>query len=173
MSPKIKYEYFCDGLIKYAQIGDNAKTQISVTYDNCRNKSSLYDPNYGLISYENDVLGNVKKISNRQYVVEFEYDVLGRKMLRRETNLRYNKMSAVRWEYYPDYGYEGLLKRVLTSGGHQIEYVYDNKLRVVNTTESINGKNYKTSYTYDKANRVSTISYPSGFSVLKRYSNSK
>ena len=168
----LKYEYYSDGKVKSAQMDENTNSRISVTYDNCRNKSSLYDPNYGLISYENDVLGNVKKISNRQYVVEFEYDVLGRKMLRRETNLRYNKMSAVRWEYYPDYGYEGLLKRVLTSGGHQIEYIYDNKLRVVNTTESINGKNYKTSYTYDKANRVSTISYPSGFSVLKRYSNS-
>ena len=169
---EIKYEYYSDGNLKFAQIGENRNTRISVTYDNCRNKASLYDPNYGLISYENDVLGNVKKLSTKQYIVEFEYDVLGRKMQRRETNLRNNKMSAVRWEYYPDYGYEGLLMRVVTSGGHQMEYFYDAKLRVSSTIESINGKKYKTSYTYDKANRISTISYPSGFDVLKKYSNS-
>ena len=52
-----------------------------------------------------------------------------------------------------------------------MEYVYDDKLRIMYTIEHIKGGRYKTSYSYDEAGRVSTISYPSGFCVEKKYSN--
>ena len=169
---EIKYEYYSDGRIKFAQIGDKRNTRVSITYDNRRNRTSITDPNYGVMYYQNDALGNLKKIINTQYVVEFEYDVLGRMMTRKEHNLRDNKKSMVRWEYGSDYGYEGLLSRVSSSGGHQVEYVYDDNFRLKYIIEQIMGKKYKTTYSYDEANRISTIVYPSGFAVLKEYSNS-
>ncbi len=169
---EIKYEYYSDGNVKSVQIGGNRNTRISLTYDNRRNKASVCDPNYGLLSYKYDALGNIKKITNAQYVIEMEYDILGRLMTRREKDIKTNRSRMVRWEYSCDYGYDGLLKRVTTTGGHQVEYVHDNKFRIVNTIEQVRGKKYKTTYSYDDANRISTISYPSGFCVEKKYSNS-
>ena len=169
---EIKYEYYSDGCLESAQIGKDRKSRMSVTYDNRRNKASVDDPNYGLVSYKNDALGNVKKIISSQYVIDMEYDVLGRKMLRREKDVQNGRVRMVRWEYSCDNGYNGVLRYATSTGGHQIEYVYDNKLRLLYTIEQIRGKKYKTTYSYDKANRISTISYPSGFCVEKKYSNS-
>ncbi len=168
----VKYEYYSDGKLKSAQMGESLIARISVTYDNRGNKASIYDPNCGKMSYKYDALGNVRKVSNEQYAVEMEYDILGRMMLRKESDFRNNKNSMVRWEYSRDNGYDGLLRYVTSSKGHQIEHVYDDKLRLKYTIEMINGKKYKTTYSYDEANRISTISYPSGFCVSKRYSNS-
>lgn len=169
---EIKYEYYSDGKLKNVQVGNNENNCIFFTYDNRRNKISVNDPNYGLMSYKHDALGNIKKIVNAQYVVEMEYDVLGRLMTRKEKDIRSNKVRGTRWEYSCDNGYDGLLRRITSSGGHQIEYVYDDKFRMIYTIEQIFGDKYKTTYSYDKANRVSTITYPSGFCMEKKYSNS-
>lgn len=168
----VKYEYYSDGLLKSTQLGENGNSRISIVYDNRRNRASIYDPNHGQMSYKYDALGNLVKISNSQYVVEMEYDVLGRMLQRKENDLRRNTKRLVRWEYSCDKGYDGMLRSVTSTGGHQLEYVYDDKLRLLYTIEQIMGKKYKTTYSYDEANRVSSISYPSGFSVLKKYSNS-
>jgi YD repeat-containing protein len=168
---RIKYEYYSNGKIKSAQIGENGNSRILLAYDGRGNKTLVHDPNYGQMSYKYDALGNIRRISNAQYVVDMEYDVLGRMMQRTENNLQHKTMRVVRWEYSCDKGYDGLLSRVSSSGGHHIEYGYDDKFRLAHTMESINGKSFKTTYSYDAANRVETITYPSGFCVLKRYSN--
>lgn len=169
---EVKYEYYSDGKIKSAQIGDNRNTRVTVTYDNRRNRMSVRDPNYGTMSYKNDALGNIKRMVNVQYIVDFEYDVLGRTMSRKEHNLRDNKKRMVRWEYNCDRGYDGLVSRVYSSAGHKVDYIYDDKLRVKSVVEQIGDKRYRTSYSYDEANRISSIIYPSGFSIIKEYSNS-
>ena len=166
---RIGYEYYCDGKIKCAQIGDS---RVAVTYDNCRNRSSLYDPNFGLVSYKNDALGNVLKIVNSQSVVEFDYDASGKMVARIEKDLKRNMENIVRWIYNQEEGKSGLLSKIVKSNGHCVEYEYDDKLRMVNVMESINGVKYNTSYSYDEANRLSTIIYPSGVGILKLYSNS-
>ncbi len=169
---EISYDYYSDGLLKSAQVGENEKSKITITYDNCRNKSSLYDPNVGLVSYKNDVFGNVKKIVDAQNVVEFEYDVSGNMISRIENDISQNKRTFVRWYYNRNDGKDGLVSRIVTSDNHEVNYNYDDKLRLVDKTEMINGVGYKTSYTYDEANRISTMTYPSGVSVSKKYSNS-
>ena len=170
---KIKYEYFCDGLIKYAQIGDNAKTQISVTYDNCRNRTSLNDPNYGLTTYEYDAWGNVKKIKNpKNGVIELQYDMSGRLVGKIEKDDNGKNVNTTRWLYNPEKGKNGLLNKIISSNDHQIEYIYDENLRLVESKEMIQGECYSTLYNYDDANRLSSITYPSGLCVVKKYSNS-
>ncbi len=168
---EVKYEYYSDGMLKSAQIGGKGNTKVLVTYDNRRNKTSVQDPNYGKISYTNDALGNIKRIVNAQDVIEMEYDVLGRLVLRSERNIKHNTRNLVRWEYSRDKGYNGALVKV-SSNKHQIEYLYDTKLRLLNTIETIKGTRYETTYSYDDANRVSTMTYPSGFTISKEYSNS-
>ena len=170
---KIKYEYFCDGMIKYAQIGDDAKTRVSVTYDNCRNRTSLNDPNYGLTTYEYDAWGNIKKIKNpKNGELEFQYDMSGRLMGKIEKDDNGRNVNTTRWFYNFDKGKNGLLNKIVSSNNHQIEYLYDENLRLVESKEVIQGECYSTFYTYDAANRVSSLTYPSGLCVAKKYSNS-
>ena len=169
---KIKYEYFSDGLIKSAQIGDNDKTKISVTYNNSRNRKSLYDPNYGLVEYEYDPWGNITKIKNpKNAEVEFQYDKSGRLIGKTEKD-RGRIVNSTNWVYNLEKGKNGLLNKIVSSNNHQINYEYDDKLRLVCSIEEIQGESYSTSYTYDAANRVSSVTYPSGLRVMKCYSNS-
>lgn len=171
---EIKYEYYCDGRVKSAQIGNNKLNRIEVTYDNLRNRQSLYDPNYGLILYKNNALGHIVRITKPKCdVVDFEYDVLGR-MIRRidvDNKNKNKKERYVQWFYDNGNAHNGLLTKISTSDGHLIEYSYDDKLRVVGTTETIKGMAYKSLYSYDEANRVVVETYPSGFSVSRQYSN--
>ena len=169
---QVNYEYYSDGKLKSAQLGDDKNTRIVVTYDNRRNKSSLEDPNYGKVSYENDALGNVIRIVNEQDVVEMEYDVLGRMVSRLEKNLVHKTEDLVYWQYSRVKGKDGVLTKIQTTKNHQLEYEYDDNLRLLSTIEIINGVKYKTSYVYDKAGRPSMIVYPSGYSMSKIYSNS-
>ena len=169
----ISYEYFCDGLIKSAQIGNNVKTKISLTYDNCRNRSSLYDPNYGLVEYEYDSWGNIVKVKNpKNAEIEFRYDKSGRMIGKTEKDGLGKMVNSTRWFYSVEKGKNGLLNKIVSSNDHKVDYVYDDKLRLVKSIEEIQGKCYLTSYTYDDANRISSITYPSGLHILKSYSNS-
>lgn len=170
---EVKFEYFCDGLVKSAQIGNDIKTKMSVTYDNCRNRSSLYDPNYGLVEYEYDSWGSIAKIKNpKNAEIEFQYDISGRLIGKVEKDGSGRIENSTRWMYNQERGKNGLLDKIVSSNNHQIDYVYDDKLRLVELKEKIQGKCYSTSYTYDAANRMSSIAYPSGLCVLKSYSNS-
>lgn len=169
---EIIYDYYCDGLMKSATIAQNPKTKISFTYDNMRNKKSLYDPNYGLISYDYDALGNVKKIvTPKGDVIEMKYDELGRMVQRVETDNLLKKKSQIQWLYSQEKNKSGLLEKIV-SDNHSVSYLYDDKLRLVKVTETVKGKEYSTSYNYDPANRIVSVSYPTGFCITKKFSNS-
>ena len=170
---KVEYEYYSDGLIKSAQIGKDVKTKVSVTYDNCRNRKSLRDPNYGDVLYEYDAFGDIMKITTpNNGVMEFKYDASGRMIGRHDIDGKSRRELSVRWCYDNAKGKKGLLKKIVTSDNHQVAYEYDEKLRLIHVAETINGVCYNTSYAYDAANRVSSIMYPSGLSISKIYSNS-
>lgn len=169
----VKYDYYSDGLIKSAQIGNNAKTKISVDYDGRRNKKTLHDPNYGSVYYEYDALGNIVRIKNpKNGVMEFEYDAAGRMVSRMVKDGATKNEITTHWIYDEDKGVNGVLKKIVTSENHSVDYVYDKYLRLIESIESIHGEKYKTSYVYDDANRVSSITYPSGLTISTLYSNS-
>lgn len=167
------YEYYSDGLLKSTQIDNLPLTKVSVTYDNCRNKKTLNDPDYGTIIYEYDALSNLKKVKmpNNNYI-EYQYDVSGRMIDRKERDASANKVVTTKWHYNAEKGKIGMLERITTSDNHIIEYVYDDKLRLSKEYETINNTTYFTTYSYDEASRVSSIRYPSGFCLSKTYSNS-
>lgn len=171
-SNNILYDYYSDGSVKSASIEKNPNSKITFTYDNLRNKKSMCDPNYGLVSYEYDALGNLKKVNTPSGdKFEFQYDAIGRMLCRSEMDVELNEMKSTRWIYDDARGRDGVLKKVV-SDNHEIDYVYDNALRLVGKIETVKGKEYKTLYGYDPASRVSSIIYPSGFELAKVYSNS-
>ena len=169
----IKYEYCCDGKIKSAYIDGNPQNKVTLTYDNCRNKKTLNDPNYGMVLYEYDALGYLKKITNaKEGVIENEYDVSGRMVAQTIKDAMSKKEVKTNWVYDVGRGKNGLLKRIVTSDMHRVDYVYDEKLRLVEEIETIHGNEYRTIYGYDKANRIATVTYPSGVTISKVFSNS-
>lgn len=169
----IKYEYYSDGLIKSAQIGDSPKTKVSVTYDNHRNKKTLQDANYGLTTYEYDAFGNIIKIMNpKNGVMKFEYDITGRMITRTEIDGASKNEIKTHWVYGEEKGKNGVLKKIVTSENHSVDYVYDKCLRLIESVESVHGEEYRTSYEYDMANRISSVTYPSGITISTVYSNS-
>ena len=169
----VKYEYYSDGLMKSAQVGDNSKTKITVTYDGRRNRKSLYDPNYGSVSYEYDAFGNIVKIMNpKDGVMELEYDVAGRMVSKKVKDGASKNEVITHWMYGVEKGENGVLNKIVTSENHSISYTYDKYLRMIESVEIINGEEYRTSYKYDKASRVSSTTYPSGLTISTLYSNS-
>lgn len=166
------YEYYGDGLIKSAVIARNPNTKMTITYDNLGNRKTLYDPNYGYVSYEYNAFGNLMKVENPNGgMVEFKYDESGRMLSRNEKKSKEANVATTQWVYDDDKGKSGMLKKVV-SDNHHIDYVYDSDLRLVCTNEYIKGVEYKTSYQYDLAGRISTITYPTGLRLYKVFSNS-
>lgn len=167
---EIVYEYYCDGLVKSAAIAKNPNSKITVTYDNLRNKKTLNDPNYGLVSYQYDALGNVVKVTNpKGDVVEFSYDALGRVLSKSEKGPMVQAVTT-QWIYDDAKGRNGVLKKVVGKN-HNVEYMYDSYLRLLSVKETIKGNEYVTSYTYDPANRIAAVTYPSGLFLSKVFSN--
>lgn len=169
---RMTYEYYNDGLVKSVMINDNENTKVAIKYDNNRNRSYMRDPNYGIVRYVHDALGNITKVmTHNGNVSEFEYDQTGRKTLRKEKDAKSGDEIVTCWVYDNQSGKKGTLKKVYNDN-HSIEYFYDDKLRLINTKEIVSNDEYSTSYTYDKANRIASVAYPTGLVLLKTYSNS-
>lgn len=168
---EIVYDYYSDGLVKSASISNNPNSKIIVTYDNLRNKKTLQDPNCGLLSYQYDALGNMLKVTNPNgCVIEYRYDVLGRVLSKNVKDPLMAQTNSIQWIYGDEKGNDGMLMKII-GDNHKIEYTYDSHLRLSNSSETINGKQYTTSFEYDPANRITKVTYPSGLCLSKVFSN--
>ena len=168
----ISYDYNSVGLIESVQLGDDPKSRIIITYDNCGNRKTMSDPNYGLVSYEYDAMGNLKRFVNQKGgEMIFKYDAMGRLVERVEEDPIQQTSRRIQWIYSVTKGEDGLLEKIVADN-QQINYEYDDELKLIKTTEIVNGGEYSTSYKYDDANRVEIIDYSTGVSLRKVYSNS-
>ncbi|MDH5216908.1 MAG: hypothetical protein OEX19_04385, partial [Gammaproteobacteria bacterium] len=79
----IAYSYSADGKLK--TVVDSAGNLTNITYDDFRHKASSEDPDKGLWTYTNDVLGRVlRQTDGNGDVTLFDYDSFGRLVERRE-----------------------------------------------------------------------------------------
>lgn len=169
----INYEYFSDGKLKSAMIGKNTSTKVEYEYDNLRNVSSMRDPACGLLTYEYNAFGELVGTTNpKQCITTYEYDVLGNVILRYETDAKGANTIETQWVYDDKKGQMGMLSRVIYGQSQSVSYEYDELLRVTKVDETIQDGTYSTTYTYDDANREEMVSYPSGLTIQKKYSNS-
>lgn len=168
----INYEYYSDGKLKSAMIGGNTATKVEYEYDNARNMTMMRDPACGVISYEYNAFGELKSTTNhKQCVTTYDYDVLGNMISRSESDAKGANSVLTQWIYDDKKGQMGMLSHVIYGQSHAISYTYDDMLRITNVDETINGVTYSTSYTYDNANREKLVSYPSGLTIQKKYTN--
>ncbi len=169
----IDYEYFSDGKLKSTAIGGNPLTKVEYEYDGRRNLSKMNDPASGETLFEYNAYGELKmKKTAKNCVTTYEYNDLGEIVRRRETDHNGANAVVTQWVYDNAKGKLGTLSSVVYGDLHSITYDYDDLLRMIKTKETIKGEEYTTNYAYDAANRVEFVTYPSGLSIQKMYSNS-
>jgi RHS repeat-associated protein len=156
----VKNDYYSDGNLKQAYIDGALNTAVNLEYNSIGLRTKLDDPNYGVATSLYNPLGQlVSNTSPKNLTSTYQYDILGRMIA--ETNVE----GTISWIYDETNGRKGTLSSVV-SPQHSMSYVYDDLLRVTQSTEVINGSAYLTTTSYDAFNRVSTIDYPSGFSTM-------
>lgn len=164
-------DYFADGKPKWYQVEGNDETKIEMAYDALGNRISLFDPNYGLTTYEYNAYNELtKQTTPKMDETTYFYDVLGNLIRRVETDKKKNKSETTEWLYGQEQESHGLLTKI-TSPNQVIDYEYDSLLRLRKTIENCLGDTYCTSYIYDNASRVSSITYPSNYTVNYAYTS--
>jgi YD repeat-containing protein len=119
-------------------------------------------PDRGITDYVRDQLGNVTSQTDARGVVsQYTYDALGRVLTR-----SFPAMPAQNVTYaYDDIalGNKGVgrLTRVIDASGESA-LSYDARGNMVREARVIAGRSYATSYAYDAADNLVTLTYPSG-----------
>jgi len=136
---------------------------VTATFNNAGFKTQINDPDTGVYNYEYDALGLMRKQSDaRGNHYEFTYDVLNN-----QTLSKLNGQTDASWLYSESQ--PGLLLERFKDGFKE-SYKYDALLRTTQVDtrlKSLANRQFK--YEYDKAGRLDTAHYPSGFSVQAQY----
>ena len=168
---RVVNDYYPDGNLKCSQIEGDNNTKMEMTYDNRGNRTSISDPNYGLITSEYNAFNElIKQTSPKMDETSYYYDGLGNLVRRIETNKKSNQSACTEWYYGQEQGNHGLLTKI-TSQSQVIDYEYDQFLRLHSTMENRSGESYHTTYVYDNASRISGITYPSNYTVNYVYTS--
>ena len=173
-SNRVVYDYYADGALRWAQINNDESTRINLSYDAARNRTLLSDPNYGTSFSRFNAYGQQTwfQTPDGNYT-DYEYDTLGRMIKRYEHNVKQNTIDSTIWVYHTTSGLLGLLNYVSFNDDEQlVTYTYDNLNRVSLVNETRHNNQYNTSYTYDQASRIASVTYPTGFQVNKSYTAS-
>lgn len=169
----INYEYYSDGKLKSAMIGDSPLTKVEYEYDNRRNVSKLKDPACGEVLYEYNAYGELLEVRTpKNCITTYSYDNMGNLIGRAESDEKGENVVATQWVYDNNKGKIGTLSKIIYGGNHTVSYFYDDMLRITSVKERIRGTDYVTNYSYDDANREDYVTYSSDVTVQKKYSNS-
>ncbi|MBC7250776.1 MAG: PKD domain-containing protein, partial [Anaerolineae bacterium] len=139
-----------------------------ITYNLLGRKVAMDDPDMGLWSYTYDANGNLESQTDAAgRTIQFEYDALNRL-----TDKLYppgSGMADVHYSY--DEGPNGIGRRTgMTDGSGSTAYTYDARGRKVREVKAItDAAVYTTTYTYDDADRVATMTYPDGEVITYTY----
>ena len=168
----INYDYYSDGKLKSTIIGDNALTKIDYEYDGMRNLLRMNDPARGEESYVYNAFGElIQSVNANNGTTTYQYDNIGNIIRRAEAEDNGSNSIVTQWVYNNQKGKIGTVSKIIYGDLQEVNYEYDDLLRIVKEEETINGKVYSTHYTYDKANRKDVVTYPSGVKVKNQYSN--
>lgn len=148
-------------------------------YDKMGNNSDVYVGNQKLIgnTYENQTGNLLQSLYGNNEKAIFSYDELDRVKAKRydsdtkdrfnyeydasgNLGYKYDDINKVSYRYI--YDLSDRLVRINDSKGNIINYTYDSNSNLGKLIEKVNGMNYTTAYTYDKDNRLKSISYDRG-----------
>ena len=173
---EVQYFYYPDGKLEWTEVGDDSNTRITLEYDDAGNRTKIHDPNYGPVTETYDAFGQLRtSLTPKGDLTEYDYDVLGRCILRRETDHAHQTQEETNWVYSESAGQKGLLRQVEYGENQTITYDYDatHLNRLSSKTERLFGTDYTTSFAYDDAAgfplRVQSVTYPTGYTTRNVY----
>jgi len=148
---------------------DPANNRTQIWYNTLGRKTSMSDPDMGAWQYRYDAAGNLTKQRDaRNQAICFYYDGLNRLVGKTyhsgisnlDTLTCPGTPYAVSYTY--DQGTNGKGRRTaMSDGSGNTSWTYDARGRVTQEAKTIAGASYPTSYAYDPADRVRTMTYPS------------
>jgi len=168
-----RYDYDTLGNLRY--VTDTLQYTTVITYDALNRKTGMSDPDMGVWSYDYDLNGHLTwQRDANQTVLTFNYDALNR------MTDKYVNGSRVGWYEYDESGTgqppgpnsRGRRTAIqsLPNTSTWTRWYYDARGRVTQELKVIDDVGYNTYYTYDSADRVTTMTYPNGEVLTQGYS---
>ncbi len=144
----------------------------TMTYDWLGRKLTMNDPDMGAWSYVYDDNGNLTSQTDAEsQTIAFEYDALDRLTRRCNPNWATTVLATNGYDDTTG-GNKGKGRRTsLTDESGSALWVYDARGRVTQETKTISATPYTTSYAYDNADRLSTVTVPGGEVITQTYNN--
>ncbi len=144
----------------------------TMTYDWLGRKLTMNDPDMGAWSYVYDDNGNLTSQTDAEsQTIAFEYDALDRLTRRCNPNWATTVLATNGYDDTTG-GNKGKGRRTsLTDESGSALWVYDARGRVTQKTKTISATPYTTSYAYDNADRLSTVTVPGGEVITQTYNN--
>jgi YD repeat-containing protein len=153
------YEYNALGSIK--SVSNWYVNSRSWSYNSKNQLVSETHPENGQVTYERDAVGNMtKRTDAKNQQTLYTYD----------NNNRLKTIDAPGSLYDTQITYdESDNRRSVTNGFVSTMYTYDGANRVTGRTDTVNGRTFVTTITYDGNDNVASILYPSGRTVTYTY----
>jgi RHS repeat-associated protein len=131
------------------------------SYDGFNARTESNSPDSGVVSNEYDDAGNrTAMVDARGIRSEYDYDALNR-----ITRIRYPDSSLdVSFTYDASANGIGRLSNMSDASG-EVEYRYDKHGNLISETRTTEVSSFVTAYTYNDADRLTRITYPSGTSI--------
>jgi YD repeat-containing protein len=165
-----QYTYDVPGNL--TDVYDNSNNHTHMVYDWLGRKTNMSDPDMRSWSYTYDNNGSLQTQTDaRGRTISMTYDSLNRLTGKTYpagllmTNVSYTYDSTASGNY-------GKGKRTSITdalGTNSTTEKYDNRGRLIQETKIIDAITYSTSYTYNGADRIIAITYPSGETVRQNY----
>ncbi|UCH85529.1 MAG: RHS repeat protein, partial [Candidatus Latescibacterota bacterium] len=132
------------------------------TYDGLDNLVAQMSPDTGFTWFTYDDAGNrLNQTDARGVLAQFGYDALNRLV-----SITYpDSTKDVGFEYDRRPNGIGRLTRMTDASG-STDFAYDIRGNLLSETRTVGGVGYVTAYTYDNADRVLTVTYPSGTMII-------
>ncbi|MBI5877553.1 MAG: RHS repeat protein [Chloroflexi bacterium] len=161
--------YGYDMLGHLTRVTDTVGNTTVITYDNLGRKTGMLDPDMGRWLYAYDAAGNLTSQTDAKgQTLSFTYDQLNR--LTRKTYPVGSSLAPITYTY--DTGTNGVGNRVrMDDATGYTTWAYDARGRATREVKSITSVGvFTTSTSYDAADRVRSLTYPTGEVITNAYS---
>ncbi|MCB2263769.1 MAG: DUF6531 domain-containing protein [Candidatus Thiosymbion ectosymbiont of Robbea hypermnestra] len=161
----VRYAY--DGVGNLTGVTDPRGLVTHYSYDALDRQDRLDSPDTGTTNAEYDANGNLtKQTDSRGITVTYSYDALDRR-----TGTSFPTAGEDRTFHY-DQGTNGTGRLTgYDDPSGQTRYTYDARGNVLTETRTIQERTYSPGYAYDSADRLTSLTYPSGLVVTYSYDN--
>jgi len=174
-----EYEY--DALGHLIEVTDDADNVTTMEYDGLGRKEAMDDPDMGHWEYRYDDAGNLtKQLDARGQATCFYYDELHRlegktyheNVTNIDTSFCSGKPCDVTYTYDESgHGYSIGRRTGMEDASGWTAWIYDVRGRVTKEIKTIDTQPFETEYTYDAADRVTSMEYPDGEVVTYDYND--